>query len=227
MIEVLPERPFARAGQVDCNFALEHTVRYELKQNGERISSDTRLEGPLRRLEIVLHQEMPQNAPRAVFVHAGVVGWRGRVLVLPGCSYTGKSTLTHALIQLGADYYSDEYAVILDNGNLAPYRRKLTLRREDGQETRLVVASASEQERPASVHLVAFCPYVQEARWQPSEMSPGQGVLGLFSNSVTAQHSPDRDLKWLERSTRRARFLHSERGEAGAMASCLLKILQQ
>ena len=156
-----------------------------------------------------------------------MVGWRGRVLVLPGCSYTGKSTLTHALIQLGADYYSDEYAVILDKGSLAPYRRKLTLRRKDEQETRLVVASVSEQERPASVHMVAFCPYVREARWQTSEMSPGQGVLGLFSNSVTAQQSPDRELKWLERSTRRARFLQSERGEAEAVARSLFKILQQ
>src|SRR5262245_18612851 len=36
-------------------------------------------------------------APRRVFVHAGVVGWRGRAILLPGRSGSGKTTLVSAL----------------------------------------------------------------------------------------------------------------------------------
>lgn len=227
MIGVLPERPLVRSGEVDCSFELEHNNRYELKRNGENIYSDTRLEGPLRRLEMVLHQEVPLHAREAVFVHAGVVGWQDRVLLLPGYSCTGKSTLTQAMIRLGAEYYSDEYAVILDNGKLAPYRRRLTIRDEDGQETRLEVTSTISQEKQARVHLVAFCSYVRGGRWHPSELSTGQGILGLFSHTVTARQSPDRDLKWLEQGTRYARFLQSDRDEADLVAARLLEELRQ
>jgi hypothetical protein len=52
-----------------------------------------------------------EGAPRHAFVHAGVVGWRGRAMVIPRSSHSGKSTLAAALIRAGATYYSDEYAV--------------------------------------------------------------------------------------------------------------------
>ena len=51
-------------------------------------------------------------APRRVFVHAGVVGWNDRAILIPGISYSGKTTLVDQLIRAGATYYSDEYAVL-------------------------------------------------------------------------------------------------------------------
>ncbi|MBT9585591.1 hypothetical protein IV102_19780 [bacterium] len=178
-------------------------------------------------MELAIHEQMPLYASGAVFVHAGVVGWQGRALLLPGSSYTGKSTLTHALIRLGAEYYSDEYAVIQNNGELVPYRRRLTLRGESGAESRLAIDSALSPDHESTIRLVAFCPYVQGSRWQPAESSPGQGVLGLFSHTVTAQLSPNRDLNWLRLGSQHARFLKSERGEAEIVAVELLKLLEQ
>jgi len=63
-------------------------------------------------LEGHLQPRLALLTPKYVFVHAGVVAWRGRAIVLPGYSRAGKSTLVAELLKLGATYYSDEYAVL-------------------------------------------------------------------------------------------------------------------
>ena len=41
-----------------------------------------------------------------------IVTWgRGRAIVIPGRTFSGKSTLVAELVRAGATYYSDEYAV--------------------------------------------------------------------------------------------------------------------
>ena len=76
-----------------------------------------------------------EEARRGVFVHAGVVGWKGRALVLPGKSGAGKTTLVAELIRAGATYYSDEYAVLDERGRVHPYARPLAVR-VDGRRQR-------------------------------------------------------------------------------------------
>ena len=63
-----------------------------------------------------------------LFVHAGVVRWRGMAIVIPGRSLTGKITPVLELVRLGAVYYSDEFAVLDDTGRVYPYRRSFVLR---------------------------------------------------------------------------------------------------
>jgi hypothetical protein len=46
--------------------------------------------------------------PELYFVHAAVVAWRERGIVLPGLSRAGKSTLALALVLEGASFLSDE-----------------------------------------------------------------------------------------------------------------------
>src|SRR5262249_46584324 len=66
----------------------------------------------LAALEADLRLGVASAATRRVFVHAGVVGYRSRALVLPGRSGAGKSTLVAALGRAGATYYSHEFAVV-------------------------------------------------------------------------------------------------------------------
>jgi hypothetical protein len=42
-------------------------------------------------------------------------------MVLPGKSFAGKTTLVAALVRAGAEYWSDEYAVLDANGDVHPY----------------------------------------------------------------------------------------------------------
>ena len=70
-----------------------------------------------------------------IFVHAGAVACGGRAVVLPGESFSGKTTLVAALVQAGASYYSDEYAVLDADGRVHPYARRLSIRSDGGEPT--------------------------------------------------------------------------------------------
>src|SRR6266700_1389758 len=95
-----------------------------------RLARTKALEELFEPLESDLQMFVAEWARRRVFVHAGVVGWRGQAIVIPGMSFSGKSTLVAALVRAGATYYSDEYAVFDARGRVHPYARKLSLRME-------------------------------------------------------------------------------------------------
>ena len=44
-----------------------------------------------------------ERAPDHLFVHAGVVGWEGRAIVMPGASFAGKTTLVQRMARGGCD----------------------------------------------------------------------------------------------------------------------------
>lgn len=54
--------------------------------------------------------------PRLHFVHAGVVEWRGQALILPARQRAGKSHLVAALVERGAGFVSDTFAVVGSDG---------------------------------------------------------------------------------------------------------------
>ena len=62
---------------------------------------------------------------RRVFVHAGVVGWKNRAILIPGKSFAGKTSLVAELVKAGATYYSDEFAVLDFQGLVHPYHKPL------------------------------------------------------------------------------------------------------
>src|SRR5215831_2410197 len=82
----------------------------------------------LDQFESHLQLTVAEYAPRHIFVHAGVVAWNGNAILIPGPSFSGKSTLVAELLRAGATYYSDEYAVIDDQGKVLPYPRDLRIR---------------------------------------------------------------------------------------------------
>jgi hypothetical protein len=95
-------------------------------------------EPALEALESDLHRSVAERARRWCFVHAGVVGWRGRVIVIPGRSHSGKTTLVAEWLRAGALYYSDEYAVFDAMGRVHAYAKPLSLR-QNGAATRYAV----------------------------------------------------------------------------------------
>src|SRR5205814_290720 len=82
------------------------------------------------------------QAKDRVFVHAGVVAARGGAIVIPGRTFTGKSTLVAALVEAGAAYYSDEYAVLDERGRVHPFAKPISIRgAHGGRGRRLPVAA--------------------------------------------------------------------------------------
>ena len=165
-----------------------------------------------------LEQHVAEHSPTHVFVHAGVVVVNGRAIVLPGRSFTGKSTATEALVDAGATYYSDEYAVLDTDGLVHAFPRPIN--RRTGEGVALVRLDGGGPPVPAGT--VALARYVAGAEWRPVPVDTGEAVLQVIEQTVGARTDPPRVLHCLTAALERATVLRGERGDAATFARLLL-----
>jgi hypothetical protein len=166
-----------------------------------------------------------EHAPRRIFVHAGVVGWKDRAILIPGLSHSGKTTLVDQLIRAGATYYSDEYAVLDGRGRVHPYPRALGMRSPGSDQSTRVRAEdigAAVGSKPLRVGLVVSTNFKDGARWRPREVTRGRGVLELMSNTVSARSQPELALTVLPAALASAQILKGVRGEAREIVESIL-----
>jgi hypothetical protein len=195
-----------------------------------RLARTTDLEEMLEMFESDLQLHVAEAARRRVFIHAGVVGWKGRAILIPGRSLSGKTTLVAALVRLGATYYSDEYAVMDKSGRVHPFPKPLQIR--EGASTKQTKHSVEEfggrvGHRPLPVGLIISSRYRSGARWRPRPLSTGQGMLELLANTVSARRNPRAALSALQQAASGAQTLKGERGEAANAAHAILKRLEE
>ena len=174
-----------------------------------------------------IHIDVASSARRRTFVHAGVVGWKGRAIVIPGRTRAGKSTLVKALVDRGATFYSDEYAVIDGRGRVHDYPRDLSLRRRAGKQR--IPAQQLREGRPAPplpIGAVVLTRFERGSNFAPSTVPRGRAALDLFAHCLSARREPQRDLKAFSRSVSGAVTLQGVRGEAPAAARTILGHLQ-
>jgi hypothetical protein len=147
-----------------------------------------------------------------LFVHAGVVGWRGHAVMIPGLSGTGKTSLVISLLKAGAVYYSDEYAVFDRDGRVHPYARPLRIRTA---REKVEVECAPETLRAVQgidslpLGLVVVTQYCAGAEWRPRVLSPGRALLALLANTVSVRRQPEFALATLQRATANALAIES------------------
>ncbi|HEU4752345.1 MAG TPA: hypothetical protein VFU47_04480, partial [Armatimonadota bacterium] len=189
-----------------------------------RLARTFDLREALAHLEGDLQLYVAERARRRVFLHAGVVAWKGQALVFPGMSYAGKSTLTAALVRAGATYYSDEYAVLDAEGRVHPYARPLLIRDGEGGVRRVPAAELGGDTgaKPLPIGLIALCRYEEGARWRPRRLPRSQAILSLLVNTVPARHQPRRVLPVLHHLARSTDVVKTRRGEAEEVLRFLL-----
>jgi hypothetical protein len=194
--------------------------------NLSRIARSRNFDELLEALESHLQITIAEHAPRRIFVHAGVVGWKNRAIVIPGVSHSGKTTLVDLLIRAGATYYSDEYAVLDARGRVHPFPRALGMRFSHSGESKKVRAEeigAEVGSRPLRVGLVVSTNYKIGARWRPRPISRGKGVLELMANTVSARSQPELAMTILPRALEEAQILKGVRGEANEIVDSILE----
>ena len=197
-----------------------------LYSNAARLLRTHDLEEMLSELELDLEHYIATRAPRRTFVHAGVVGWNGQAIVIPGHSFSGKSSLVKALVKAGASYYSDEFAVLDERGRVHPYPIPLVMRPgRDGAPT--MKYRAQEMGGVVGVcrlpvGLVLITRYVSGTRFRPHPLSAGRAVLGLLAHTLPAHRRPGRVLDALTQAVAQALVLRGTRGEAEETARQIL-----
>jgi hypothetical protein len=166
------------------------------------------------------------RAPERIFVHAGVVASGRGAILIPGPSFSGKTTLVAAMVEAGATYYSDEYAVLDQQGLVHPYPKPLSIRAGTARGRDHAVASLGGKAGvdPLPVALVAVTSYRPGARWDPERQSPGSGAMALLSNTVPARDRPAQALAAVRKAASSAIVLEGERGEALEAAAGLLSV---
>jgi hypothetical protein len=199
-----------------------------LYRNSERLARTLDLPEALDALETEVQLTLAIIARRHLILHAGVVGWRGRALVVAGPSLSGKTTLVRALVAAGARYYSDEFAVLDARGRVHPYRKPPAVR--EGATTRQQPLPIDEPPgaprcRSLPVGLVALATYRPAARWRPRRLTRGRGALELLKNTAAARYRPAFALRMLTRIAPDAPILQGHRGEAAETATALLRAL--
>ncbi|MCU1279958.1 MAG: hypothetical protein JWM53_3504 [bacterium] len=216
LFSIVTPRADARAGVRRFHLMYVDGVRITRTMVREELFAD---------VERYLEQTLVVGAPRRLFLHAGVVGWRGRAIVLPGPSHAGKTTLVAELVRAGATYYSDEYAVMDGGGRVSPYPRPLRVRFDGDVDVRSIRPEELGKvgRRPLPVALVALTTYRAGARWRPRAVPLGSAMLELLKNAPAARLKPRAALEAIRPLAERARVVRGARGEAREVAASLLR----
>jgi hypothetical protein len=184
--------------------------------NEVRLARSPELADVLGALESDLALYVAEHARGRLFLHAGVVGWQDRAVVIPGPSMSGKSRLVAALLEAGAAYYSDEYAVLDRRGRVHAYPRPLSLRDAPAP------AAPAPHHAPLPVGLVLVTRYRAGTRWRPRRLSPGRAGIEMLAHAVAARRRPAGALRVLARTLAGARTLKGARGEAADVARAVV-----
>ena len=168
------------------------------------------------------------TSTRRLFVRAGVVGWKGRAIIIPGDSGTGKTRLIQALVEAGASYYSDEFAVLDRNGRVHPYAIAVEIKRGDAAgPTRIPVTRMgwAVGKRPLPVGLILLSQYKQRAAFRPASATSGEAVLALLANCFSPLREPDALLSLFAEVAAGATILKGSRGEAAEAVEAILSAM--
>jgi hypothetical protein len=210
----------------DQRFVLRPHTRgvYRVEHDGRSVSGSADVQVTLEVLDARLRASIALHAPDHIFVHAGVVGHAGRAIMLPGASFSGKTTLVAALVRAGAAYYSDEFAVLDAEGLVHPYPKPLSIRTEGYSATDHHVDKLGgvAGEYPLRVGLVAVAYYSPDAHWEPRRLSSGEAVLAVLANTVPAQERPEQSLAAIAKAVGGAVAFEGVRGDATGVVDELL-----
>jgi hypothetical protein len=168
-----------------------------------------------------------EHARDRVFVHAGVVVVDGYALLLPGRSFTGKSTMTRELLRAGAVYGSDEYAVLRGDGTVEAYPRPLALREHTPQRVDAGEFGATVLAGAVPVRAVAVLQYRPDTALEIRPITAASAVLRLFENTVCASSRPEESFETLVALSRDVVAVEGTRGEAAAAVSELFRLVRR
>jgi len=207
---------------------------YELYRNDEKLMGISNRTLFFEAVESQIRLTIAEFARAKVFLHAGVVGWKNRAIVIPARSFSGKSTLVAELIKKGAVYYSDEYAVLDVDGNVQPFPRWLSIRSktppfaQTDQPVESFGAVAGTVAIPVGLILIAKYDGKKKTplRWQPKRLSGGQGMMEILPHTMPIRNKPKFVLGVLNKLVNRAIIVKTVRGEAAEFAETLLNYFE-
>ena len=148
-----------------------------------------------------------------VAVHAALIGFGEKVVMVPGTSHSGKSTLAHTALRQGLPVLADEYALInVTSGRVTPWARPIRRRLPSGDMERIPLPDAPSEVTVSHVVVTEFDGSEPHFPFEP--ISPGDVALGVLANTVCAQSRPEESVRTVAQLARSVQGLGGKRGEA-------------
>ncbi|MEM7302947.1 MAG: hypothetical protein AAF468_17860 [Pseudomonadota bacterium] len=194
-------------------------------QNHTNVGRSHRLEEALDKFDAYLALSVAYLAPRHVFIHAGCVGWKGKAIIIPGLTLSGKSSLTKALVEAGCTYYSDEFAVLDKNGRVFAWPKSLSMRENptaQQQDVPIEEIGGVQGHKMLEPGLVVMSKYKEGVKWRPKKLTSGETLFGLMENCVGVRYAPDRSMNAMQAVVAKAKGIKSSRGEAVDVAQRII-----
>ena len=205
--------------------------KFLLFKGDEKVLSDTEEAMLLERLDSQIRLTVAEFAVDHVFVHSGVVEWKGKAIMIPASSYDGKTTMVTELVKKGATYYSDEYAILNKKGMVTPFPKTLSIREEasNGRQVEYPVETFGGKKgvKPLPIGMVLVTKYKKGSHWKPEVLTRGEGVLEIISHTVPIRNDPEFSLTVLNKVVENALIVKSNRGEASRFVNTLIKFFEE
>ncbi len=206
----------------------------DLYRNDEKVLDGVSRENFADRLESQLRVTIAEFAADKVFLHAGVVGWKGRAIVIPAQSFAGKTTLVAALVKKGALYYSDEFAVLDAEGDVQPFPKMLSIRgiiddyRQVNCPVEMLGGVAGSETLPVGMVLICEYDFKKDTgkKRNPEILSRGEGIMEILPHTLPLRNNPKFTLEVLNKLASRAIIVRIVRSEADSFAVWLLKYFE-
>jgi hypothetical protein len=178
-------------------------------------------ETTLRALASGIHYALGKRSPMT-FIHAGAVVIEGRAFVFPGDGDYGKSVLVNRLVEEGAGYLSDEWAVVSPEGRLFPLSKPIRLR---GPERDSYVRPRGVS-TPGGFACAGFVltRFVPGATWNPRPMTQGEAILQSLDSTLRCGRNPDGTIEALTRATADAACVAGDRGDGEPSIAALIQL---
>lgn len=205
---------------------------FEFYKNGESFGSMSKtviFEMFISILRVII----AEFAVKKVILHAGVVAWNGKAIVIPGKSFRGKTTLVAEFVKKGAIYYSDDFAVLNKNGFIQSFPKALSMRGIIDDETQVDYSVESMGGRAGKrniavgmILLTEFDPLVTNKKFKPKFLSAGQGILEIIPHTVPIRNNTKFALNVLNKVASRAIIVKSRRGEAKEFVDFMINFFE-
>ena len=180
--------------------------QHELEVDGDLLYFHRNLHDVLRWFEADVRIFVAERRQDLLFVHAGVVGWRGHANHPPRARFERQNDACKRFLRRRATYYSDTFAVFDGQGRVHSY-------------------SAPMDSEPLPASLIVATMFVRGAEWEPKRLSPDCALLVLFANAVAIHPLPGSALKTLRKVVSGTIALEGPRGEAEEIVDSILREL--
>ena len=198
------------------------------RENGDLLGGAINETQVRQRLARRMDYYLGAYARDCAFLHAGIVCHEGRAILLPGLSHAGKSTLTAALVRAGAQYVSDDIAVIDRAGRACFLSRAINLREDVARALDLPSSAHMEHLREGTVlvNAIMLLNYRKnEAVLDMRPLSKGETILRLIANSMNGRHEPETVIRCCAAAVSQAICYEGVRGEAETVAPLMLSFV--